>query len=117
MLAALAFLTVGISLKLALFPLHVWLPNAYAYAPSMATIFLAATATKVAVYLLLRYFFSVFGASPSFITNCRFRKFSWSCRWPRCLARPSSPSSRKMQNGCLPIPPLPRSATSRSASQ
>ncbi|HDO52761.1 MAG TPA: monovalent cation/H+ antiporter subunit D family protein [Rhizobiales bacterium] len=62
-LAALAFLTVGISLKLALFPLHVWLPNAYTYAPSMATAFLAATATKVAVYLLLRYFFTVFGAS------------------------------------------------------
>lgn len=62
-LAALAFLTVGISLKLALFPLHVWLPNAYAYAPSMATVFLAATATKVAVYLLLRYFYTVFGAS------------------------------------------------------
>lgn len=60
-LAALAFLTVGISLKLALFPLHAWLPNAYAYAPSMATVFLAATATKVAVYLLIRYFFSVFG--------------------------------------------------------
>jgi multicomponent Na+:H+ antiporter subunit D len=62
-LTALAFLTVGISLKLALFPLHVWLPNAYAYAPSMATVFLAATATKVAVYLLLRYFFTIFGAT------------------------------------------------------
>lgn len=62
-LAALAFLTVGISLKLALFPLHVWLPNAYAYAPSTATVFLAATATKVAIYLLLRFFFSVFGAA------------------------------------------------------
>ncbi|HWQ38729.1 MAG TPA: monovalent cation/H+ antiporter subunit D family protein [Burkholderiales bacterium] len=62
-LAALAFLTVGISLKLALFPLHLWLPNAYAYAPSAATAFLAATATKVAVYLLLRFYFSVFGHS------------------------------------------------------
>ncbi|ESR22757.1 monovalent cation/H+ antiporter subunit D family protein [Lutibaculum baratangense] len=61
-LAALAFLTVGISLKLALFPLHVWLPNAYAYAPSVATVFLASTATKVAVYLFLRFFFSIFGA-------------------------------------------------------
>jgi multicomponent Na+:H+ antiporter subunit D len=60
-IAALAFLTVGISLKLALFPLHVWLPNAYAYAPSFATAFLAATATKVAVYLLMRFYFSVFG--------------------------------------------------------
>jgi len=60
-LAALAFIIVGISLKLALFPLHLWLPNAYAYAPSFATIFLAATATKVAVYLLARYIFGVFG--------------------------------------------------------
>ncbi len=54
-LAALAFIIVGISLKLALFPLHVWLPNAYAYAPSVATTFLAATATKVAIYLFVRY--------------------------------------------------------------
>lgn len=60
-LAALAFIVVGISLKLALFPLHVWLPNAYAYAPSFATVFLAATATKVAIYLFVRYLFSVFG--------------------------------------------------------
>jgi multicomponent Na+:H+ antiporter subunit D len=60
---ALAFLTVGISLKLALFPLHLWLPNAYTYAPSVVTAFLAATATKVAVYVLLRIYFTVFGAA------------------------------------------------------
>jgi len=62
-LAGLAFLFVGISLKLALFPLHVWLPNAYAYAPSFATAFLAATATKVAVYLFLRIAFSIYGVA------------------------------------------------------
>ena len=61
-LAALAFITVGLSLKLALFPLHLWLPNAYAYAPSAATALLAATATKVSVYVLLRFYFTVFGA-------------------------------------------------------
>ena len=65
-LAALAFLTVGISLKLALFPLHQWLPNAYTFAPSSASAFLAATATKVAVYVLLRFYFSVFGATAVF---------------------------------------------------
>jgi multicomponent Na+:H+ antiporter subunit D len=65
-LAALAFLTVGISLKLALFPLHQWLPNAYTYAPSAVTAFLAGSATKVAVYVLLRFYFSVFGASEVF---------------------------------------------------
>lgn len=67
-LAALAFLTVGVSLKLALFPLHVWLPGAYAHAPSVATAFLAGTATKVAVYVLIRLIFSVFGVAISFQT-------------------------------------------------
>lgn len=57
---ALAFLTVGISLKLALFPLHFWLPNAYAFAPTVVTIFLAATATKVAVYVMIRIIYTVF---------------------------------------------------------
>ena len=59
--AGFAFLTVGIGLKLALFPLHLWLPNAYAFAPSAVTAFLAATATKVAVYLLLRFMLQIFG--------------------------------------------------------
>ncbi|MGB0682916.1 MAG: monovalent cation/H+ antiporter subunit D family protein [Magnetovibrionaceae bacterium] len=61
-LAAMAFLTVGLALKLALFPVHVWLPNAYAFAPSVVTAFLAATATKVAIYALIRIDFSVFAA-------------------------------------------------------
>ena len=59
--ASFAFLTVGICLKLALFPLHLWLPNAYTYAPSVVTIFVAATSTKVAVYMLLRFSFTIFG--------------------------------------------------------
>jgi multicomponent Na+:H+ antiporter subunit D len=60
-LAAFGFLTVGIGLKLAMFPLHLWLPNAYTYAPSVVTVFLAATATKVAVYVFVRFFFTIFG--------------------------------------------------------
>ena len=63
---AFTFLTIGITLKLALFPLHMWLPNAYTYAPSAVTAFIASTATKVAVYLLLRFFFTIFGATFSF---------------------------------------------------
>lgn len=65
-LVAFGFLTVGIALKMALFPLHVWLPNAYAYAPSVVSAFIAATATKVSVYILLRFMFSVFGLEFSF---------------------------------------------------
>lgn len=58
---AFAFMVVGIGMKAALFPLHIWLPNAYAYAPSVVTAFLAATATKVSIYLLLRVYFTIFG--------------------------------------------------------
>ena len=61
-LAAFAFITVGLGLKLALFPLHLWLPNAYAYAPSAVTVLLAATATKVAIYTMLRFVFTLFGS-------------------------------------------------------
>ena len=38
---------VGTSIKLAVFPMHSWLPNAYTYAPAIVTVFLAATATNV----------------------------------------------------------------------
>ncbi|MEM9043072.1 MAG: monovalent cation/H+ antiporter subunit D family protein [Pseudomonadota bacterium] len=68
-LAGGAFIIVGIGLKLALFPLHRWLPNAYAFAPSSATVFLAATATKVAVYLLIRFTYSIFGDDLLFDEN------------------------------------------------
>lgn len=59
-LVAAGFITVGLALKAALFPLHVWLPNAYTYAPHAVTVFLAAAATKVALYVLLRFDFVVF---------------------------------------------------------
>ena len=58
---AYAFIVVGIGLKLAMFPLHTWLPNAYCFAPTAVTVFLASTATKVAVYVLLRFLLTVFG--------------------------------------------------------
>ena len=63
---AFAFVTVGVSIKLALFPLHLWLPNAYTFAPSVVSAFIAATATKVGVYILLRFFFTIFGIRFSF---------------------------------------------------
>ena len=67
-LAAFGFITVGMALKMALFPLHQWLPNAYTYAPSVVTAFLAGTATKVAVYVLLRFALTIFGVEFSFHT-------------------------------------------------
>ena len=61
--AGFAFLVLGISLKAAVFPLHYWLPNAYTFAPSAVTAFLAGSATKVSIYLLLRFFFDIFSES------------------------------------------------------
>jgi multicomponent Na+:H+ antiporter subunit D len=66
--AAFAFLLIGIGVKAAAFPLHLWLPNAYCYAPSVVTAFLAATATKVSIYVALRILFTVFGPVFSFET-------------------------------------------------
>lgn len=59
--SGLAFIMVGLSIKLALFPLHAWLPPAYSFAPSAVTAFLASTATKVAIYAMIRFIFTVFG--------------------------------------------------------
>ena len=60
-IVSVAFVMTGIGLKLAMFPLHFWLPNAYTYAPTAVSAFLAGTATKVAVYAMLRLLFTVFG--------------------------------------------------------
>jgi len=60
LLAAGGFITVGLALKAAVFPLHAWLPNAYTYAPHAVTTFIAACATKVSLYVLLRFDFLVF---------------------------------------------------------
>jgi multicomponent Na+:H+ antiporter subunit D len=62
----LAFIMVGVGVKLALFPLHMWLPPAYTHAPSAVTAFLAATATKVAVYVMIRFIYTIFGAEHVF---------------------------------------------------
>lgn len=63
---AFAFIVIGVGIKLAHFPLHAWLPNAYTYAPSLVSAFLSATGTKVAFYVLARFIFSIFGAEFSF---------------------------------------------------
>ena len=59
--AALCFIALGLFLKMALFPLHFWLVPAYSTAPSAVSALMAATATKVSVYVLIRLLFGVFG--------------------------------------------------------
>ncbi len=64
--AGFAFILVGMGLKAAMFPMHLWMPNAYAYAPSAVSAFIAATSTKVAVYVIIRFTYSVIGSDFGF---------------------------------------------------
>lgn len=56
---AVAFILTGLGLKMALFPMHGWLPDAYTYAPSAATSLIAAVMTKVNAFALLRILYGV----------------------------------------------------------
>jgi multicomponent Na+:H+ antiporter subunit D len=67
--SAMAFIAIGLFLKMALFPLHFWLVPAYSYAPSAVSALMAATATKVSVYVLVRLIFGVFGIGFAGIEN------------------------------------------------
>jgi multicomponent Na+:H+ antiporter subunit D len=63
-LIAFAFFMAGIAIKMALFPLHVWLPDAYTKAPSTSSALIAPLMTKISVYVMIRILFTVF--KPSF---------------------------------------------------
>ena len=67
LIAGFGFMVIGIMLKAAVFPLHIWLPRAYAYAPSAVSVLLAATATKASLYILARILFSVFDISDNLV--------------------------------------------------
>jgi multicomponent Na+:H+ antiporter subunit D len=66
--ASVVFVFVGLAVKMAVFPLHAWLPAAYAEAPSAVSTFLTAVSTKVAIYVFCRFAFTVFGAGLVFTT-------------------------------------------------
>lgn len=54
MTAALAVMFVGLALKMALFPLHVWLPASHANAAAPASALLSGLVVKGALYIVLR---------------------------------------------------------------
>jgi len=59
-LVGFAFILLGLSIKMALFPMHVWLPDAYAFAPSAVSAAVAPLMTKVMAYVMIRVMFTVF---------------------------------------------------------
>jgi len=62
------FMVAGMMVKAAIFPVHIWLPAAYSYAPSVASSLLAAIATKAALYVLARIAFTIFGGSADLVS-------------------------------------------------
>lgn len=58
--AGLAFIVAGLVIKMAVFPLHGWQPDAYTYAPAGAMPFISAIMAKVSAYALFRVLFDVF---------------------------------------------------------
>jgi len=59
-LAALALLLVGLGVKAALLPLHVWLPDAHSSAPSPSSAVLSGLVIKIYAVALLRLLYQVF---------------------------------------------------------
>jgi len=64
-LVAFALLMAGLSIKMALFPLHAWLPDAHGLAPSIISSILSGCVIEVAAYAMLRAMFTVY--TPAFI--------------------------------------------------
>jgi multicomponent Na+:H+ antiporter subunit D len=64
LLVGFAFFVVGAGIKMGIFPLHVWLPDAYTLAPSAVSALLAPLFTKVGAYVIIRIMYTVF--DPSF---------------------------------------------------
>jgi len=59
-MAAFVFFIVGLSIKMALFPLHTWLPDAHAFAPSEISAMLSGIIIEVSTYAFIRIAFAVF---------------------------------------------------------
>jgi multicomponent Na+:H+ antiporter subunit D len=66
-LGAFIICLVGVWVKMAFFPLHAWLPNAYTHGPSAASSLIATLVTKVMIYVMIRLIFTVF--TPEFAFN------------------------------------------------
>ena len=52
---------VGLALKMALFPFHGWLPNAYTWSPLGSASLMGSLMTKVMIYVMVRMMLVVFG--------------------------------------------------------
>jgi multicomponent Na+:H+ antiporter subunit D len=60
-MTAVGFMIVGIGIKAAVFPFHIWLPDAHSHAPSSSSAILSAIVVKVYLLILIKVLYRVFG--------------------------------------------------------
>ena len=58
---ALGFIMLGVAIKVAAFPMHVWLPDAYESAPASSAAFLSALANKVYIVVIFKIIYNMIG--------------------------------------------------------
>ncbi|MGV8146094.1 MAG: proton-conducting transporter membrane subunit [Alkaliphilus sp.] len=58
---ALGFIMIGVSIKVAAFPMHIWVPDAYESAPASSAAFLSALANKVYVVVIFKIIYNMIG--------------------------------------------------------
>jgi multicomponent Na+:H+ antiporter subunit D len=63
---AMILITIGLLLKIALFPLHFWLPQAHANAPTPVSAILSALVVKASLYVLIEFWFDILGETITF---------------------------------------------------
>jgi multicomponent Na+:H+ antiporter subunit D len=58
---AVGFMIVGLGIKAAIFPFHIWLPDAHSSAPSTSSAILSAIVVKVYILILVKVLYLLFG--------------------------------------------------------
>lgn len=61
LIISLGLFTVGLGVKSAMFPLHIWLPDAHTYAPSSSSAMLSALVLKAYIILYIKIVYRLFG--------------------------------------------------------
>ncbi len=64
-----ALLTIGLSIKSALFPFHTWVPDAYSYATPTSSAILSSLVSKGYIFLLIKIYYRVLGLSTVVYSN------------------------------------------------
>ncbi len=77
LLVALTLMITGFAMKMALFPMHGWLPNAYTYASAAATALIAPLMTKVSAYVIIRLTFFLFSTAPEGVIHPVTTTIAW----------------------------------------